>query len=74
MERLRRQRDGMEGNGMKRGERVRILSGFKQGQTGKLDRLHGGKGFAGVWLVWLDGTQWGAPAFGVSANQLERIQ
>lgn len=57
----------------KRRDRVRILSGRHAGKSARLDRLHGGKGFARVWLVWLDGTDWDAPSYGVPEAALEKV-
>lgn len=55
----------------KRGDRVRIMAGSRAGQTGKLTRRHGGKGWANVWAVWIDGTAWDAPGFAVPTDNLE---
>lgn len=58
---------------LKKGDRVRVKSGPDAGKTGKLGRLHGGKGWAGVWLVWIDGTAWNAPSLGVHCDNLEPV-
>ena len=56
-----------------RGDRVRIVSGPRAGQTGKVMRPHGGKGFAGYLCLWMDGTDWDAPGFAAPASNLERL-
>jgi uncharacterized protein YodC (DUF2158 family) len=57
----------------KRGDRVRVKGGTRAGITGRIDRAHGGKGFAGYWCIWPDGTAFDATGFAAPAENLELI-
>jgi hypothetical protein len=57
----------------KRGDRVEIMAGSKKGQTAKVDRMHGGRGFAGYVCLHLDGTEWDATGFAAPGRDLKKL-